>query len=398
MATVIDKGTGLPAEVPDEQVADLWKAGHVQLIAGKPYQLQSPSGEYIHATGENVAHALSQGASFASRAAAQAQANEEQYGGLKGALVAGGSGAVSQATLGISDQLLPKSWRDEEQRYQKQNPISTMVGEGVGAAGLAAVTGGAGLGEELGAGAARAVGVTGDSLLGKVAQRAIAGGMRDAVAGAQYGLAKTISDDAISDHKLTAEHILSNIGGNALWGGAIGAGLGGIGGLLHGAIAPTEGDAPALASALARSPTDADVEKIAQSITKAPPADGLGAKARNWYVKLAAAASGKNPDDIAAFMGPDGEANRAALFEADSVRDQAMRDIKTHGDAVMGASKDVQEHLGPRHEAQLHQERARGRGRRCRRESRAVDGRRRHHQVERHARQGRRVRRREADR
>lgn len=339
---VIDKATGQVTQVPDEQLGDLWKAGRVQLIGGKSYQLQGPDGTYLHAKAEQVGQALQRpGVTFASREAAQAEANEKAYGGVGGATVAALGGAASGLTLGISDELLPESWKQGLKAREKQNPTTTMLATGAGAAGLAALTGGASAAEEAGA---AATSFLGDSVLAKVAQRAVAGGLRDAVAGAQYGLGQAISDDAFGDHKLTAEHVLSSIGGNALWGGAIGAGLGGLGAGLHGLLAGGEHDAPALASALAKSPTDEDVAKIASTITKVDePAEGLGGKLRNWYVKLASAASGTDPEKLATFLGPEGEANRAALLEADATRDQAMRDIRTHGDNIIKASKDVEE-------------------------------------------------------
>lgn len=342
MTDVIDKATGQVTSLPDEQIADQWKAGKVRLIQGQQYQFQAPNGDYIHAPAEKAASILAQGANFASRDAAQAAENEEKYGGAGGAAIAAVGGAASGLSLGITDQLLPDSWRKGLEAREKQNPLTTMLATGAGAAGLAALTGGASLAEEAGAGATAFLG---DSVLAKVAQRAVAGGLRDAVAGAQYGLGQAISDDAFSDHKLTAEHVLSSIGGNALWGGAIGAGLGGLGAGLHGLLAGgAEHDAPALASALARSPSDEDVAKIASTITKVDePAEGLGGKLRQWYVKLASAASGTDPDKLATFLGPEGETNRAALLDAEATRDQAMRDIREHGNDIIKASKDVEE-------------------------------------------------------
>ena len=357
MTTVLDKATGQPIDLPDSQIADAWKGGHVQLVAGKAYQLKLADGTYAHATPEHIAGAIDKGASFASRDEAQAQANAEKYGGVRGMAEAAGAGAVSQGTLGVADELLPDSWKQDIAKAQQTNPISTMVGQAGGALALAAATGGAGAAEELGAGAAARVGITGESVLGRVAQRALAQGARGAFEGAQQGVAQAVSDDAFSNHKQTAENVLSTIGTNALWGGALGSALGGLTGAVGRRLVPEAEAAeaprfgaksyagPELAEGAPKvSATDADIAKVAANAAGFDqPAEGLGAKMRAWYAKVAGAASGKDPDAIARFTGEDGYANRQALTEADATRDQAMRDIRHHGDAVMQASKDVQE-------------------------------------------------------
>lgn len=364
MAQALDPTTGAVIDVPDADLGAAFKSGAVKLLAGQRYAVRAPDGSLGHVAAEDAGKALDAGATFVSKDQAAAELNAQKYGGPAGMLEAGAAGAASQATLGVSDQLLPDAWLKDVEKAQQANPISTMLGEAGGAIGLTALTGGAAGAEELGAAAAAKLGATAasDSALARIVARAAAGGARSAFEGAQYGVSRAVSDDAFSNHKLTAEQVLSTIGSNTLWGGAIGAGLGGVVGHLkigsgltgdatsdatsdvaQNVFAPTPGAAPSFGGNV-QAPTDADIAKVAGNAAGFnPPAEGLGGKLRQWYAKLSAAASGKDPDAIARFVGEDGYANRQALTEADATRDQAMRDIRTHGDAVMAASRDVNE-------------------------------------------------------
>jgi hypothetical protein len=301
-------------------------------------------GTYGTVPAESMSHALAGGAEVVSPDAASAAAFEGRYGGAAGAVGAGVSGFAGQATLGLSDQairLLSPETSDLEQRVQQAHPWATMAGQGLGAAALTAATG---LGGALEGG-------------GSIAARAGISALRGAVEGAQFGVAQSISDDAFSDHHLTAQQVLANIGSNALWGG----GLGGAFGAAHGALGDlrsalatgaedtaeaAEHEAPgAIDKVLERRAPGNDnaMAAVAGRTLDAAPADGLGAKLRDWYARIASAASGASRESLDAFVGENGAANRAALLEAGTARDSASRAIREHVDAILSASRDIQE-------------------------------------------------------
>lgn len=342
MSSAIDTKTGAVIEVPDSTLAEAYKSGAVKLLQGQRYAVRAPDGTIGHVAAEDASAALDAGADFIPKEVAKAQVNAEKYGGVRGMAEAAGSGAAGMATLGLSDELMPKGWNKDVQKAQQENPGSTMVGQGLGAILPAVATGGASAAEETGLGLAKAAGATSESLLGRIAQRGVANAARGAFEGAQYGVSQAVSDDAFSNHKQTAEQVLSTIGTNTLWGGALGGALGSLGGAFsHAPGEVVEHAATPEFGRATRSPTDADISGIAaKAIGVDTPAEGLGTKLRGWYSKLAGAASGKDPDQILKFT------DLSNVAEADSVeatRDAAARDIRTHGDAVMAASKDVNE-------------------------------------------------------
>jgi hypothetical protein len=355
---------GKVVDHPDDQIASDWQAGKVQLIAGKSYQLRLSDGSYGHATPEHLAGALKAGASFASRdeALADAHAKEEEgrIGGLGGSLAAGAYGFASQATLGASDYLQKKiiegevgaihalgfakgtpdlaeqakaefsTARKEQQEY---HPIATGVGEVGGAIALTAALPGVGI-----VGKAKTA-TEGANLLTRIAARTAAHAVVGGLEGAQYGVAKAISDDAIEDHALTAEHILAEVGPNALWGGALGGGLGALGSVASETLRAYRAPRQALVDALERGAgSNEDMAAVAGRAIDAPPAEGLGAKVKEYAAKISAAASGKDPEAILNVWN-----NRGEIAEAEAVRDQAIRDVRTHGDSILTASKDVEE-------------------------------------------------------
>lgn len=380
MTDAVDKATGKVVDIPDAELHEAWKSGAVSLLANRAYQLRLPNGSYGHATGAAVKQALDAGATFAPKTEAEAYfaqkaANAEQdrresvSGGAPGAFL---GEAVSAATGGLADVVLPKQAglltkglqalgvhtaaaspeaaeqgvRDYRAYGREQSPIATAAGGITGFVASAAAVpeiAAEGLAARLGGGVAA-----------RIATRAAASGIKATLEGAAIGATQTISDAAIEDHPLTAAHFLANVGGNALWGGALGVGLGALGAgvtALRGAARESaEAAAPSLERALRSSGAADDVGTVAaKAIGVDTPADGLGAKVRDWYSKVAGAVSGKDPEAIKAFTGDVGQKgsaayeNRKLLSEAEEIRDQSMRDLREHGDTLMKASGSTNE-------------------------------------------------------
>lgn len=356
MPTVLAQD-GQQTEIAPDELVPAWQQGRVQLVSGQRYDVQLPDGRIGTVPAESMAEALKQGAKPLVTGAAAKAREAREYGGAKGMAIAAASGAAEQATLGLVDQVLPDSWKEAIEKSQRQNPLSTMAGEGAGMAGLSALLPGAGLGglaERGGIAALRTLGVeAGESAAARIAARAGTQALRGVAEGAQYGAARTIADNAIDpkDHPLTAASVLATIGGDALWGGALGAGFGAV----HGAFselrprglepapelpAPKDAPEPTLDTKLGdgRSPAPKDVAEVASKVAGGEPVEGLGHTVKQWYTKLASAASGASAEDIAPFLE---ESNRASLLEADGIRETASRDIRAHVDEILKNSRDV---------------------------------------------------------
>ena len=152
--------------------------------------------------------------------------------------------AASAATFGLSDQALVRAGLMDAEKARlraETNPGAALVGELTGIGGSLLIPGSA-----VGRLAKGAEAVTGlvspttgkivSKLINpelyptahKVLSRAGSTAIGSALEGGVYGAGKSISEDAIGDHELTAESLLSNAGMGALYGGAIGGTLGGI--------------------------------------------------------------------------------------------------------------------------------------------------------------------------
>lgn len=212
-----------------------------------------------------------------------AVAEHREYGkGFGNQAKAAAAGAARGLTLGGSDYIASELGGDETRRsldaLRRQNPITSGVSEVAGAAapvllsggtaapeeaaalgaselaeGASAARGGAGLvggairtagvapriaagaGSLVERGVARgleSLGYRGESVLGRAAAGAVKSGASGVTEGAIYGGAQAADDSVLSGDKITAEKIVSGMGDGALFGGALGAGLGGAGSLL----------------------------------------------------------------------------------------------------------------------------------------------------------------------
>lgn len=154
-----------------------------------------------------------------------AQAREENYGGVGGAVKAGLAGAARGATLGLSDVALRAAGGEDAaialEGYRDVNPGLSIGGEIIGGVAPALISGGA----SLPAGAA--------NLAGRGAARAAGGGLRGALAGGVVegglqGVGAGVSQLALSTDDLTLERAASVLSSNALFGAGVGGAAGGV--------------------------------------------------------------------------------------------------------------------------------------------------------------------------
>lgn len=261
--------TGKPESVPDEQAEEAIKSGAYTFAQGQAVPVRDSAGRITSMPGEQAMTALHAGdVSLTTQKAVDAQAKVARYGTVGQTALTALEGAASTASLGASDWLERAAGGDqlaEDARQRKEvNPIARGFGEAAGfVPGL--VTGGdeaeaggylaKGL-DALGA-PQRAVGAIGDvaehaagaltpelgdSLLARIATKAVGIGARGTVEGAIYGGDQYLADQALEQNPdLSGESLLAAVGHGALLGGVAGGALGAggeIGKDVLGRIAP----------------------------------------------------------------------------------------------------------------------------------------------------------------
>lgn len=197
-----------------------------------------------------------------------AEQNRIKYGEGAGNVVkAAAAGAARGLTLGASDAVAGAIGGDDTRAalegLRAANPIASGAGEVAGAVAPLVLTGGASAGAQgagavaragqLGAGAVRTLGVgnraiagaggivergmarglaalgaDGATAAGRIGAAAAKMGARGAAEGALYGAAQAANDAVLKGDAITAEKIVAGMGHGALFGGALGAGLGAV--------------------------------------------------------------------------------------------------------------------------------------------------------------------------
>jgi len=223
VADLIHADTGQTVSVPDEQVPKLFLSGKYGL-PGDTVTVRSPDGKLGTMPAETAGKAFQQGYQFVGAEAANQALDEQQYGeGLGNSARAFAGSALSTATLGLSDvaerHLAPEA-ADAEAKVRRYNPLSSGAGALAGGVGLTVATGGLGGAAE---GAGAATGIAGQ--VARVGARIAT----DAGYGAAFGLGNQVSEAALGDTELTAEHALDAMGSGALWGAGTGLALLGAG-------------------------------------------------------------------------------------------------------------------------------------------------------------------------
>lgn len=261
--------TGKPESVPDEQAEEAIKSGAYTFAQGQAVPVRDSAGRIMSMPGEQAMTALHAGdVSLTTQKAVDAQAKVARYGTVGQTALTALEGAASTASLGASDWLERAAGGDqlaEDARQRKEvNPIARGFGEAAGfvpglfTGGDEAEAGGylaKGL-DALGA-PQRAVGAIGDvaehaagaltpelgdSLLARIAAKAVGTGARGTVEGAIYGGDQYLADQALEQNPdLSGESLLAAVGHGALLGGVAGGALGAggeIGKDVLGRIAP----------------------------------------------------------------------------------------------------------------------------------------------------------------
>lgn len=269
----------------DEQLHEAWQQGAAHVQAGTKVPMLNAEGLPVLVPAEQVSQAHARGYMPQTQAEHHELALQKEHGGLGGQAAAFGEGALRGATVGLSDvaaRAVAPEYADSMNERREANPVSAGVGQAVGVIAPAVLTGGGSLAEEgaiagaegaeaAGAGAALAgageaaeatsglsalgtaaraisapiratgqlghlvahgverglasLGYEGATLAGRVGAKALTAAAAGTAEGAIFGVGEELSESALEGKDITAEHLVSSIGRNALFGGALGAGF-----------------------------------------------------------------------------------------------------------------------------------------------------------------------------
>lgn len=170
-----------------------------------------------------------------------ASAEDAAYSGIGDKVDAYATGVARGATAGVSDIAISMIGGDSTRRLVRKqreaNPVTSLVGEGVG--GIAAAGTGVGpVGKVAAAGKRLEAAGEGAGALSRIGRSAVANAGEGALAGA----GSTVSELALSEEPIDVERAVSSLSSNMLYGAAIGGGAGTVGksaevGLLKGKAA-----------------------------------------------------------------------------------------------------------------------------------------------------------------
>lgn len=292
-----------------EALQEAWKSGAAHVAAGQAVHMLDENGDLRLVPAEHVAAARAKGFAPASSEVVEQHELQREHGGIGGQFATAAESAADMATVGgygyAAGKLSPEYAKALLAR-REANPLSHVAGSVAGLApSLLAGTGEADV-AELGAKAAEgadvahgvaaateagqvaeaapglarqalgaantvaatplkavgavggivergikrglaSLGADGSTLAGRVATKALATGGAGAAEGAAFGVGQELSDSSLEGRDLTSEGLVASIGRNAIFGGALGAGMGAIGELGGAAIKALTPDAEKLA-------------------------------------------------------------------------------------------------------------------------------------------------------
>lgn len=276
-------------------LAQAWHAGTAHVAEGSAVHMLDENGDLRLVPAERVQAARSKGYQPAPEKLVAEHQLQKEHGGAAEQTLAGGEGLARGATLGLSDVALNAALGDDYSKRagerKEANPYTAGASQLVGAIAPSLVTGGeaeVASGAELAAGAAEAtegaeavsgaraalnagidgarattriagapvravakagslvehgilsglkgLGYTGESFATRTAAKGLAYAGAGAVEGAAFGAGDTISESYLKGEPLTSEALVASLGRNALFGGAIGGGLGTLGELAPAAL------------------------------------------------------------------------------------------------------------------------------------------------------------------
>jgi hypothetical protein len=250
-----------PVQLDDyDSLGDKFISGQVGFVPNSKIPMVDPQGEPVFIQPQHFKVALDQGYKIDTPEAQTNKWLQENYGSGAQTAQAGLESVARGLSIGLSDVAAKGLGADTEaMRLRKEaNPKTAIAGEVGGIIAPTIFTGGEALlakagvaGAEKGTAAAlakltpielamqggkavegavaNAVGKTeAATLANKIIQKGFPKMAGSAVEGAIYGTGNTLSEDALGEHDLTAEHLLANVGINAALGGGLGAGVAGI--------------------------------------------------------------------------------------------------------------------------------------------------------------------------
>ena len=228
----------------------------------KQIAVVTPAGDVRTIASTDAADAAEQGFELATTEQVKGAKNQAKFDEAsalgKAGYVAGaaGAGALRGLSAGLSDAVLvhgagllgkdsATATRETLNELRDVAPTASLLGEGAGLIGgmalgsgevgvggkaLTAVSRAGGLAER---GAARLLGAeAAEGLAARALTGAVAKGAAGAVEGSLYGAGNAISEAALGDERLTGEKLIADMGHGAIFGGALGAAFGGVGGAL----------------------------------------------------------------------------------------------------------------------------------------------------------------------
>lgn len=217
MATMVTRD-GDTVDVPDDQVQNLFQSGTHGLPAGQRVNMINPhTKELVTVDTTEAEKAFGKGYAYAPDAYVSKLKEQHDYGeGAGNMLKAAAAGVARGATFGLSDaavrELSPEN-ADKLAKLAEYNPGSSFVGQVGGSIAPMVAASLVGAGPEAAVGEVSA----GARIAGSVAKQAAWGGA--------FGAGGQISEDALGNKELTAEHLLASAGKGALYGAATGAAL-----------------------------------------------------------------------------------------------------------------------------------------------------------------------------
>jgi len=348
--------------VLDDQVRDAIASGKYGYKKTEKVTLIDPEGKSLEVPGARVWDALNDpqgGYRIETQQEAQARQDKAKYGtGIAPMVGAAAAGAASTASFGLSDlaasELVPGA-RETLSKLRQYQPGATMVGEigGVvvpmiasgGASLLAKGAGGAGS-------AVRAVSAAGKATEGlveraiehvggeavtkgiarQIVERTLPAAAGSAVEGAFYGAGQVVSESALGDTDLTAEHLIAGAGMGALLGG-VGGGALGAGSL--GAEAAVRGIGRGLQT------TSKAIGKLWEGATGITAHPKLG----EMWAKVSATMSGTDESVLKQLFRPgqEGVAARTRAVMGEEPREGAARKLAGLIDESGGMASDITE-------------------------------------------------------
>lgn len=282
-----------------EALTQAWQSGAAHVAAGTHVHMLDANGDLRLVPADHVAAARAKGYAPAPSETVEAHDLQKAHGGLAEQAKTVAESAADMATIGgygyAAGKLSPEYGKNVLAR-REANPYSHVAGSVIGLApslldGGAEVEAGelAAKGAEAGGAAHAAEGATaapgllrqglsaantvaaaplkavgkiggvvergiqrgleslgadGSTLAGRVAAKVAKTGGAGAAEGAVFGVGSTLSDNSLEGKDLTSEALVSGIGRNALFGGALGAGMGALGELgsaaIHGILPDSE--------------------------------------------------------------------------------------------------------------------------------------------------------------